>query len=214
MLLVLHATLDSGEKKRANNTKKILLREGQASPGEKEVGTGKEAPMSGKRVLAQANQHEHMTAFQPIPMDGSGKPPNKGIFTDQIPRLPYCVLVIDESPMVCRMVRVCLEREGMLVFDFSDGTQALQWLEEKICKPHVVLLNADVSEASWSPLIHHLRAQTAYASTAIVALSRNKGAPGLLQAYLIGVQGFLIKPFHAQDLLHVIQRSLRLSRTR
>jgi DNA-binding response OmpR family regulator len=170
--------------------------------------------MSGKRVLALAGQYEQMAAFQPIPMDGSGKPPNKGIIADQIPRLPYCILVIDESPTVRGMVKVCLEREGMLVFDFPDGVQALQWLEEKICKPHVVLLNVDADEANWSPLIHHLQTQPAYAFTAIVVLSRNKGTFGRLQERLVGVQGSLTKPFHLQDLLHAIQRSLHVSQTR
>lgn len=126
--------------------------------------------MSGKRVLALADQHEQQAALQPMPIDGSGKPPNKGVTTDQTPRLPYCVLVIDEPSTIRGMVKACLEREGMLVFDFPDGLQPLQCLEEKICKPHVVLLDVDVSQENWLSLVHYVRYLCWYALQAEFAV--------------------------------------------
>lgn len=168
--------------------------------------------MSGKRSLALTGHHEHAAALQPVPLDGSGGPPNKGITIDQIPGLPYCVLVVDESPTVRRMVKTCLEHEGMLVFGFPDGVQALQWLEEEICKPHVVLLDVDTSPENWFPLVHHVQTRLVYGYIAVVALSRNKTLS--LEEQPVRVQGFLSKPFSPQDLFHVVQCSLRVSRTR
>lgn len=173
-----------------------------------------EGPILGKWVFTLAGDHEHVPAVQPVPASGSGKPPNKGITIDQQSKFPYCVLVIDQSPTVRSMVKACLEREGMLVFDFPDSTKALQWLEELACKPHVVLLDIDTPEADWLPLIQYLCAQPAYASTIVVALSCNHDTLYYLHEHPVNVRGFLIKPFLWQDLLHVVQRSLHVSKTR
>jgi hypothetical protein len=60
----------------------------------------------------------------------------------------------------------------------------------------------------------YLRAQPAYASTIVVAPSRNQDTLYYLHEHLVNVRGFLIKPFLWQDLLHVVLRSLHVSKTR
>lgn len=166
--------------------------------------------MSSKRVFAPAHHYEQTPALQPEPMDdGSGQPPNRAIMTDQAPRLPYCILVIDELPTVRSMVKACLEREGMLVFDFPDGAHALQWLEEKVCRPHVALLDIDAPQENWLPLVHHVRTYVAV----VMALSCDRNAFARLQEHLIGVRESLLKPFLLEELLATVRRCLPVSKT-
>lgn len=166
--------------------------------------------MFSKRVLALAHQHEQTSALQPEPLnDGSGQPPDRAITIDQAPRLPYCILVIDESPTIRGMVKACLEREGMLVFDFADGIHALQWLEEKVCRPHMALLDVDVPQENWLPLVHHVCTYVAV----VVALSCDRNAFARLQEHLIGVRESLLKPFLSEELLATVRRCLPVSKT-
>ena len=164
--------------------------------------------MYDKRFLAPISPQAYPAAQVPLPTETSGMPPNRGARVDDAPDPLYCVFVIDTSPTVRHIVRVLLERKHMIVFDFADSNQALQWLEEGTCKPHIILLDIDVPIERWFLISHYVRSKTAYASTVIIALSRKEGLPEHVQEVRTAIRWYITKPFSPQELLYVVQSSL------
>jgi len=162
--------------------------------------------MFNKRFFSFPDQHEHAIKPQSV-ASGSGMPPDKSVIADK-PEHPYCVLVVDKSPTVRSIARMCLEGKHMLVFDFTDSDQALAWLEEKVCKPHIILLDVDVPSERWFTVRLYVRSYAAYASTAVIALTRNKSLAWCLKEDRTDAHDSLIKPFFPLQLLDVVQRNL------
>jgi CheY-like chemotaxis protein len=52
------------------------------------------------------------------------------------------VLVVDDHPELCRMVRFAFEREGFRVFEAADGRAALELMHE--VTPMVIVLDVDM----------------------------------------------------------------------
>lgn len=163
--------------------------------------------MYDKRLLPFTDFQEYPAAL-PLPTDSSGIPPTGSARADYASDVPYCVLIIDASPTVRRLVKVVLEQKHMLVFDFADNDQALQWLEEGVCKPHVILIDIDTPAERWFPVTHYVRSQAAYTSTTIIALSRKGGLPEQEREVRTGIRWSLTKPFSPQELLYIVQHSL------
>jgi twitching motility two-component system response regulator PilG len=121
----------------------------------------------------------------------------------------YCALVIEGSLTVRTIIRICLRRAGLLVFDFPDGLQALRWLgSSQACMPDLILLDTDIPP-DWYTIVRSLQKQPACLHTMLVLLSRRDGLVDHLKARLAGARAYIAKPFRTQELLEVVQRCLR-----
>ncbi len=163
--------------------------------------------MDDKLLLPPTGFQEYPAAL-PVPADSSGTPPISSATAVDVSDAPYCVLIIDASFAVRYLARVALERKHILVFSFADSDQALQWLEEGTCKPHVILIDIDIPIERWFLVSHYVRSQVAYTSTTMIALSRKEGLPEQEWEVRTGIGRSLTKPFSSQALLSIVQRSL------
>jgi CheY-like chemotaxis protein len=103
------------------------------------------------------------------------------------------VLLVDDEPMVRRMLRRVLERMGLNVVEARDGIEALEVYAEHQSAISVVLLDWDMPRKDGSETLRELRELACTAPILVLSghgLNADGYTPDADQA-----QGFLQKPF-------------------
>ncbi len=94
----------------------------------------------------------------------------------------------------------------------GDGWQALQAIAVR--QPDLVLTDVMMPGLDGFGLLQRLRADPATAALPVVMLSAHAGHAARLQALDAGADDFLVKPFHARELLARLSATLRLAQVR
>ena len=118
-------------------------------------------------------------------------------------RWPY-ILVVDDDADFREGLRTELELKGYQVEEADDGQAALAKATER--PPLLVLLDLQMPIMNGREALTRLRASPDTSDVPVVILS---GFGFEWEAELMGAQGYLAKPFEAEDLEKVIARVLR-----
>lgn len=124
-----------------------------------------------------------------------------GVTVSSVPR----ILVIDDTPALLDVIRVCLEDEGYQVRTCLESRQAVGMARAE--RPDVIMLDVVMPEVSGWDVLAELRADpsfaqvpvivcTAYVAEAMGRLSELKGPDQHL--------GLLPKPFDIEELIEVV----------
>jgi twitching motility two-component system response regulator PilG len=120
-----------------------------------------------------------------------------------------CVLVIDDSPTVRKILETCLRRAGYEVTSFPDGVTALHWLlTPSVRLPNLLLLDIEMPGMDGYAVAQYLKARPQYRHIPIVMLSGRRGVLDRLKGRLAGAEHYLTKPFRTQTLLETVQEHL------
>lgn len=116
---------------------------------------------------------------------------------------PASVLVVDDDPDICQLIKRSLEIEHIPVVTAENGGQALKRAAD--VKPKVVVLDMMLPDIDGSLVATELRRR--YGSRlAILAISASNR--GVRWAAEIGAFSFLEKPFEIEHLLIAVRRGL------
>lgn len=119
------------------------------------------------------------------------------------------VMVIDDSPTICKILETCLHRAGYEVKCFGDGVEALLWLNAAEARtPHLVFVDLSLPKLDGYEVIRLLKARPMLERTVLVIHSRRDGVLDHLKGRLVGAHAYLTKPFKTQQILAVIQTHL------
>ena len=119
------------------------------------------------------------------------------------------VMVIDDSPTICKILETCLHRAGYEVKSFGDGVEALLWLNAAQARiPALIFVDLGLPKLDGYEVIRLLKARPVLASSVLVILSRRDGVLDHLKGRLVGAHAYLTKPFKTQQILAVIQTHL------
>jgi PAS domain S-box-containing protein len=121
------------------------------------------------------------------------------------------VLLVDDNPDMRGYLARLLGREHE-VRTAGDGWQALQCIAERM--PDLVITDVMMGRMDGLTLLQRLRANDATATLPVIMLSANAGEEARLQALDAGADDFLVKPFHARELLARVAGTLRLAQVR
>lgn len=113
-----------------------------------------------------------------------------------------CILVVDDSVTVRKVTSRLLERQGMDVLLAKDGVEAVALLQER--RPDVMLLDIEMPRMDGFEVARQVRHDDRLASLPIVMISSRTGDKHKEHASQLGVDKFLGKPFHANELLATI----------
>ena len=114
------------------------------------------------------------------------------------------VLVVDDEPEVCQMLRRLLERDNLTVTTAHDAASAL-----RLCgRGSPDLLLADLRLPGMDGLELMRRAQALDDSLPAVLISAYAGVRGAVEAIQAGAHDYLAKPFQHADVLRVVHRAL------
>ncbi|MBE9214153.1 PAS domain S-box protein [Plectonema cf. radiosum LEGE 06105] len=112
------------------------------------------------------------------------------------------ILVVDDEPAICEIIKTTLESHNFNVFTAVDGIEAISTYVQNQKKIHLVLIDMMMQEMDGATAIMTL--QQLNPQVQIIAMSGLASTEALIQAAGTGIQGFLAKPFTKSDLLNTI----------
>lgn len=112
------------------------------------------------------------------------------------------LLVVDDDPDICDLLRDRLESEGFLVRIAADGRAALRTLEETPVDG--ILLDIALPELDGFDVLRQLR--TTQPTLPVVMMTAVEALDRAMAAVEAGAQGYLLKPFDAVRLREVVDR--------
>jgi CheY-like chemotaxis protein len=119
------------------------------------------------------------------------------------------VLVIDDSPMICRIVEFSLREYGINAISFYSGVDALNALHEGVIPvPDLVLLDIKLPVMSGYDIAGMLTNNRTFRRNGrpvpIVMLSSKDGIFDRFRAKRAGAEDFISKPFDKPDLIRKV----------
>lgn len=118
---------------------------------------------------------------------------------------PLEVLVVDDSVSVRRVVANTLRKQGWNISAAKDGLEALEMLQAMTTPPDIILLDVEMPRMDGYDFSVALRSETKYQNLPVVMLTSRGGDKHRQKAFDVGVNGFLVKPYSEETLVHTIR---------
>lgn len=119
---------------------------------------------------------------------------------------PAQILVVDDEPFIRLVVSNRLKAKNYTVFTCSGGQEALDWIQQHQ-EPDVILLDLMMPEMNGYEFLKRLRNEKKTNVPVIVFSAKAKDIE-VKEALDQGAQGYLVKPFTADDLLNAISKAI------
>jgi len=120
------------------------------------------------------------------------------------------IAVVEDDPMMRSFVAKYLE-EAYELIEFSDGADALGWLESG-GRPHLVILDLGMPRVSGGEVLSWIRDRAEMDSVGIMILSGEDSSEVRVGCLEAGADDFLVKPFNPRELTVRVRNLLRRSR--
>jgi DNA-binding response OmpR family regulator len=117
-----------------------------------------------------------------------------------------CVLVVDDDPLVVRLVRMHLDRAGYRVLSAADGEGALEMAASE--QPDLVILDLMLPKLDGYEVCRRLRE---FSLVPVVMLTAKGEQVDKLRGFEMGADDYLTKPFGPQELVARVRAVLRRS---
>lgn len=119
------------------------------------------------------------------------------------------VMIIDDSPVMRKIIEASLRREGIHSMSFADGFDALRALSEHHdLVPDLVLLDVSMPKVDGYQVAHLLKVRPRFKNTVIIMLSGHDGKLDYFKGRIAGASVYLTKPFKMRDMLAAVHRYL------
>ncbi|MDQ1374474.1 MAG: hypothetical protein QOJ09_1812 [Actinomycetota bacterium] len=121
--------------------------------------------------------------------------------------MPATVLVVDDDPVIQKLLRVNFEMEGYNVLSAPDGAEGLE--QARSANPDVIILDVMMPKMNGLEVLAALKADAGTDSIPVILLSA-KAQAGDVQAGLDrGADAYVTKPFDPLDLLERVGQFLQ-----
>ncbi len=112
---------------------------------------------------------------------------------------PRMVLIVEDDPVILRLLEVNFELEGMEVLLAEDGAIGLELAKER--RPDLVVTDIMMPKLSGIELVESLKADPMTAGIPIILLSAKAQTADLKAGMDAGADDYVTKPFEPLDLL-------------
>jgi DNA-binding response OmpR family regulator len=128
------------------------------------------------------------------------------IATADVTRLPLRdVLVIEDDPVVARLVEHLLVRRGFIVHVAADGLQAQECLKT-LPPPAVVVMDVMLPYVGGFELLAEMRHTSGWDGVPVIMLTSKSQEPDVLRAFDAGVNDYVVKPFRPEEFVARVRR--------
>jgi chemosensory pili system protein ChpA (sensor histidine kinase/response regulator) len=115
-----------------------------------------------------------------------------------------CVLVVDDSLSVRRVVCSFLERAGWQTLAAKDGIEALDRMAQT--RPDAALVDIEMPRMNGYELLSSMRSDPALRAVPVIFLTSRSAGKHRDRAAQLGVNGYLVKPYQESELLAELNR--------
>lgn len=119
---------------------------------------------------------------------------------------PNRVLIVDDSAEVRQLARMTLVAVGFEVYEADGGHQGLTVARQT--RPDCVLLDVSMPGVSGIDVCKALRADPVTAGCTIVMLTSSAGVSDRVEAFSLGADDYVIKPFSPRDLVSRVRAAM------
>jgi diguanylate cyclase (GGDEF)-like protein len=116
------------------------------------------------------------------------------------------ILVVDDDPGIRMICGEVLESAGYVVRDAETGTKALA--EARRWRPDLILLDVTLPELDGFAVAKRLRDERATAVIPVIFISARGQTKDKVQAFKLGADDYLVKPFDAAELQARVEKAL------
>ena len=109
------------------------------------------------------------------------------------------VLVVEDDPVILRLLEVNFELEGFRVLTAADGAQGIEIVRAE--RPDVIISDIMMPRVSGLELVQAVRADAELAGTPIILLSAKAQSADLKAGLDAGADDYITKPFEPLDLV-------------
>lgn len=125
------------------------------------------------------------------------------------PSQPYSAVVVEDDPVLSRMIECFLALEGFEVLVASNRSEVVAALSRRQI-PDVVLLDLMLPDADGFEILAKLRAHPRLRQVPALMLTGRATREAVLQALAGGADGYLTKPFDPESLMFAVRRVMGL----
>jgi signal transduction histidine kinase len=123
---------------------------------------------------------------------------------------PATILIVDDDPVACCLMRATLESDGFVVIEAPDGVEGCRLCEEH--HPDLLIVDVVMPRMDGYELCRELRRHPASEFVPIVVVTSLDDVPSIARAYDAGATDFIPKPLNWLVLNHRVRYILRASR--
>ncbi|HEX5110897.1 MAG TPA: response regulator transcription factor [Vicinamibacterales bacterium] len=115
------------------------------------------------------------------------------------------VFVVEDDPIIARLVGHLLTRGGYKVHHAADGLRAQAMLTSSPC-PAVVVMDVMLPYVSGFELISQIRKTPGWERVPVIVLTSKSQESDILRAFDSGVNDYVVKPFRPEELVARVRR--------
>jgi DNA-binding response OmpR family regulator len=116
------------------------------------------------------------------------------------------VLVVDDDPVILRLLEVNFEMEGFVVRTAADGLEGLATAKAE--SPDVIVSDVMMPKMNGIELVRELKADPATARIPVILLSAKAQASDVRDGMDAGADDYVTKPFEPLDLVDRVTKLL------
>lgn len=120
---------------------------------------------------------------------------------------PPTILVVEDDPVIGRMLRETLQAEGYVAVVARTGEEGIAYATREL--PQLLILDLMLPGINGFQVVEHLRANARTAHIPVVILSARHDTADKVRAFASRVDDYLTKPFNTDELLARIRNQLR-----
>jgi two-component system OmpR family response regulator len=115
------------------------------------------------------------------------------------------ILIVDDDPFIRKLIQVSLRNEGFVLWDCTNGKEALELLERTSVE--LVILDIMMPSMDGWELCAELR--QLYADLPLLMLTAKSESSDKVRGFQLGVDDYLVKPFDPMELVMRVKALLK-----
>ncbi len=120
-----------------------------------------------------------------------------------------CILAVDDSPTIRKLVSLALSKEGFEVISAEDGVEALSIIAQRL--PDLILSDINMPKLGGYKLCKFVKKHDRTSHIPFIMLSGKDGVFDRMRGKMSGCNAFLTKPFESNDLVKLVRAQLAAS---
>jgi twitching motility two-component system response regulator PilG len=114
------------------------------------------------------------------------------------------ILVVDDSPTVCKLVCITLEKRGYQVITASNGLEALARINDRL--PDLILLDITMPRMDGYQLCKIVKGNQGTKCIPVIMLTGKDGFIDRVRGRMAGSTDYITKPFAPDTLLQAVEK--------